>query len=243
MAEGRGIHAPAPALWPTRALRHPANAPRTACPAYSMAGEGPRPCRPGRTPRVTLQRSSSLSESLARPVHPLPSSSGQDTRLSPRKRRFNSGWECHPSVMEDDSIVQWLKTPRCLREDVGSIPTGIATRGPTSGPNGHGSLHTRPPAGRPGGNTSGCSGFDSRHGLAHPVTPPLPRSLPRSTRRAEEGRLSLAMTLTGLGSTPASDLRPLPDHPTQMSSSSQDVPLPAGRRQCKSTHLLHAGFF
>lgn len=33
-----------------------------------------------------------------------------------------------PFVHSDpDSIVQWLKTPRCLREDAGSIPAGIAT--------------------------------------------------------------------------------------------------------------------
>lgn len=74
----------------------------------------PAPIGRAERPGLPSERSTTLSGTLARPSitaalssqHPrtLPSSNGQDARLSTRKRRFNSGWEYHPRWADDSGL-------------------------------------------------------------------------------------------------------------------------------------------
>jgi hypothetical protein len=221
------------AVWPTRPLRHPANVPCAPSPLHFMAGKSARRSdRPGRTPRVTLQRSSTLSGPLARPS------------ISHSHRPVGRT----PDFTQRTPVRVPLESPHAERLQ-GRTVTVLSTRVP------HGGGRAETPPGVPGS----IPGMEVARFRDHP----LARKFPLYARNqhhgwAEEGSV-IGSSLKGSDTavmqwrvrSPSGipDLRALPDHPTQMSSSSQDFSLPTGGRWRKSTHLLHpfhhqhAGFF
>lgn len=92
-----------------------------------------------------------------------------------------------------------------------------------------------------GGSSVSCSGFDSRHGSGPArfrTLALLPFSFPGWAEEASviSGDDPLLRVRVQLPIRTSSLVQP----PLQMSSSSQDFPLPAGGQWCNSTHLLHA---
>ena len=92
-----------------------------------------------------------------------------------------------------------------------------------------------------GGSSVSCSGFDSRHGSGPArfrTLALLPFSFPGWAEEASviSGDDPLLRARVQLPIRTSSLVQP----PLQMSSSSQDFPLPAGGQWCNSTHLLHA---